>query len=90
MVKIIRLDEQIDDRSRRDCLLGIAKDYFLSTAIKTGNKPNVGSSYCEGDDSYGFFVHYKPDSDTNVTISVRPLRNQVIVEFPKILVMQLS
>ena len=70
--------------------MDIAKSFFLSEAKRTGKNLDVGSSHCGGDNNCGFYVHYKPDSDTNVTISVRPLRNQVIVEFPKILVMQLS
>ena len=38
-----------------------------------------------GDGNYAFYVYYKPDSDTRVSIAVLPLRNKVVVENPKYL-----
>ena len=79
MVRILRLDEQIADKVRRDNMIEIAKSFFLSEAKRNGKNPDVGSSYCGGDDSYAFYVHYKPDSSTRVSIPIFPLRNRVIV-----------
>ena len=78
MVKVISLDEKIDDETRRENLLDIAKSFFLSL-----DKKFINSGYAGRDETYSFHVGWENDQDGYVIINVFPIRNQIIVRYPK-------
>ena len=77
MVKVLRLDEKIDDETRRDTLLDLAKSFFLSQGKKFINSGDSGNN-----NSYSFHVGWENPQDGYVFIYVYPTRNHISVRKP--------